>query len=73
MMKSEEFMKKLYVSEIVDPNFRGSPLRRWKDKIKEYMCERSPTRRGGFEQIQRECLDRERWRLFCQEQGRSKQ
>ncbi len=29
------------------------------------MCERGATRRGGLDQARRECLDRERWRLFC--------
>ncbi len=59
-MKSEELMKKVYVSETVDPNSRGRQLGRWKDRIKEYMCNRGSTRKRGFEQARRECLDRER-------------
>ncbi len=39
-MESEEFVKKVYMSETVGPNSRGRPLGRWKDKVKEYMCER---------------------------------
>ncbi len=35
-MKSEEFAKKVYVSETVDPSSRGRPLGRWKDRVKEY-------------------------------------
>ncbi len=43
-MNSEEFVKKVYVSEIEGPSRRGRPLGRWKDRVKEYMCERGATR-----------------------------
>ncbi len=62
---SEEFVKKVYVSESVGPSSRGRPLGRWRDRVKEYKCERGATRGGGLDQAKRECLDRERWRLFC--------
>ncbi len=39
-MKSEEFVKKVYVSEMVGPNSRGRPLGRWKDRVKEHRCGR---------------------------------
>ncbi len=58
-MGSEEFVKKVYVSESVGPNSRGRPLGKWRDIVKEYMCER------GLDQARRECLNRERWTLFC--------
>ncbi len=45
------------------PNSRGRLLGRWKDRVKEYMCERGTGRRGGFEQARRECLDREKGRF----------
>ena len=64
-MKSEEFVKKVYVSELDGSNQRGRPLGRWKDKVKEYMCERGDSRGGRLDQARRDCLDRERWRLFC--------
>ncbi len=64
-MGSEEFVKKVYMSESVGSNCRGRPPGRWRDRVKEYMCERDATRRGGLDQAKRECLDRERWRLFC--------
>ncbi len=35
---SEEFVKKVYMS--VDPNSRGRPLGRWRDRVRKYMCER---------------------------------
>ncbi len=41
-MNNEEFVKKVYVSEI-----------------------RVPLEGAGLEHARRECLDRERWRLFC--------
>ncbi len=40
-------MKKVYVSEIVVAKSRVRPLGRWKDRVKEYMCVMSATRRGG--------------------------
>lgn len=39
-MKSEDFVKKVYVSKIVGPNSRGRLLGKWKDRVKGYMCER---------------------------------
>ncbi len=53
---SEEFVKKVYMIESVG---------RWRNRVKEYMCERGATRGGELDQARRECLDRERWRLFC--------
>ncbi len=65
-MGSEEFVKKVYVSESVGPSSRGRPPVRWRDREKEYMCERDVTRGAeGLDQGRRECLGRERWRLFC--------
>ena len=58
-------MKKVYASEIEGPRRRGRPLVRWKDMIKEYMHQGSAYRGGRFEQARRECLDKERWSLFC--------
>ncbi len=33
-------MKKVYVSESVGPNSRGRPLRRQRERVKEYICVR---------------------------------
>ena len=63
-MKSKEFVKKVYVSELEGSNQRGRPLGRWRDKVKEYMCDRGDNRGGGLEQARMDCLDRERWRLL---------
>ncbi len=60
-----EFVKKVYVSEIEGSSRRGRPLGRWKDRVKEYMCDRGACRGGQIEQARKECLDREGWRLFC--------
>ena len=64
-MKSEEFVKKVYVSGTESPRRRGRPVVRWKDRVKEYMHERVADRGGEIELAKRECVDRERWRLFC--------
>ncbi len=45
-MGSEEFVKKVYMSESVGPKRRGRPLGRWRDRVKVYMCERGATRGG---------------------------
>ncbi len=45
-MGSQEFVKKVYMSESVGPNSKGRPPGRWRDRIKEYMCERGATRGG---------------------------
>ena len=34
---SEEFVKKVYVSEIMGPRRRGRPVVRGKDRVKDYM------------------------------------
>ncbi len=47
------------------PNSRGRPLGRWKNRVKEYMCERGATREGRPDDARREYLAREGWRLFC--------
>ncbi len=39
-MGSEEFVKKVYMSESVGSNSRGRLLGRWRDRVKEYLCER---------------------------------
>ena len=43
---SEEFVKKVYVSEIVSPRRRRSVVR-WKDRVKEYMHVNIADRDGG--------------------------
>ncbi len=37
-MEDEEIVK-VYLSSVKDPNRRGRPLGRWKDKVKEYVSE----------------------------------
>ncbi len=48
-MGSEEFVKKVYMSESVGPNSRGRPPRKWRDRVKKYMCERCATRGVGLD------------------------
>ncbi len=64
-MESQEFVMKVYMSESMSPNSIGRPPGRWRDRGKEYMCERGATRGERLDQVKKECLDRERWRLFC--------
>ncbi len=39
-MGNEEFVKRVYFSSVEGINRRGRPLRRWEDKVKEYVSER---------------------------------
>ncbi len=55
-MGNEEFVKKVYMNERVGLNSRGRSPGKWRDRVKEYMCERGATRRGGLDQARRECL-----------------
>ncbi len=57
--------KNVYVCEGGGPSSRGRPPVRWRDRVKEYMSARGASRGEGLNQTRRECLDRERWRLFC--------
>ena len=43
------------------PNSRGRPPGRWRERVKEYVCERGATRGRGLDQARRECLD---WEKF---------
>ncbi len=45
-MKSEELIQRANVIKIEGLSWRGRPLGRWKDRVKEYMCERGAGR--GF-------------------------
>ncbi len=58
-MENKEFVKKVYLSSVEGPNRRGRPLRRWEDRVKEYVSERG-VRGNGLEWARRECMDRER-------------
>ncbi len=51
-MRSEEFVKKVYMSESVDLSSRERPPGRLRDRAKKYMCERGATRGGGLDQKQ---------------------
>ncbi len=39
-----EDVKKVYVNGGVDPNSRGRPPVIWRDRVKEYMCQRGASR-----------------------------
>ncbi len=43
-MGSGEFVKKVYMSESEGPSSRGRPPVKWRDRVKEYMCERGGSR-----------------------------
>ncbi|KAK3889856.1 hypothetical protein Pcinc_006182 [Petrolisthes cinctipes] len=64
-IQSEEFVKKVYGSEVVGPGVRGRPPVRWQNRVKEYVKERNMRGRGGLDQVRRECWNRENWRHFC--------
>ncbi len=58
-------IKKVYLSTGVEgTNWRVWPLRRWKDRVKEYVSERG-VRGDRWEWAGRESMDRESWRSIC--------
>ncbi len=63
-MGNEDFVKKVYLSNVEGINRRGRPLVRWEDRVKEYVNERG-VRGNGLEWVRREGMDRERWRSVC--------
>ncbi len=40
------------------PSSRSRPIGRWRDRVKEYMCERDATRERWLDQRRKGCLDR---------------
>ncbi len=63
-MGSGEF-KTVYESELEGHNRTGRPIRRWKDKVEEYLGKIGINGRGVLEEARRVCWDRERWKPFC--------
>ena len=55
----------LYNSDINAVGVRGRPLVRWDDRVLEYVRERGDRRVRSMQQARRECMNRDRWRLFC--------
>ncbi len=56
----------MYLRSVEGPNKRGRALRKWIDKVKEYVSERG-VRGNGLEWARRECMNRERWRSVCRD------
>ncbi len=63
-MGNEKFVTKVYWSSAEGTNRRGRPLRRWEDRVKEYVSDRG-VRGNESAWASRECMDRERWRSIC--------
>ncbi len=63
-MRSEEFVKKVYLGSFEGTNRRGRLLGIWEGRVKEYVSERE-VRGNGLEWARRECMDRERWSSVC--------
>ncbi len=57
--------KRVHVSETERGNIRGQLPVKWRDRVKEYIRERGEGVLRNIEHPKGECLDRERWRLFC--------
>ena len=64
-MGEEKMTKRVYKSDINAVGVRGRPLVRWDDRVLEYVRERGDRRVRSMQQARRECMDRDRWRLFC--------
>ncbi len=64
-MEEGRMTKRVYVSEIEGGNVRGQPPVKWRDRVQEYIRERGQGSLRSLEQARGECLDTERWKLFC--------
>ncbi len=64
-MEETKMTRRVYVCEIEEGNVRGRPPVKWRDSVQEYVRERGESSVRNFEQLRRECLNRERWKLFC--------
>ncbi len=53
------------MSEVEGGNIRGQPPAKWRDRVQEYVREKCEGSLRNLEQARGECLDRERWKLFC--------
>ncbi len=51
-MGNEKCVKKVYLSSVEGPNWRGKPCGRWEDRVKEYVSERG-VRGNGLEWARR--------------------
>ncbi len=49
----------MYLSSVEGTNWRGRPLGRWEDRVREYVSERG-VRGNALEWARRVCTDRER-------------
>ncbi len=52
-MRRDEFVKKVYVSGLGGSGIRGRPLGRWKDWVREYMCEMGVSKGKTLQQAKR--------------------
>ncbi len=57
--------RRVYMSEIEGGNVRGQPPVKWRGRVQEFVRERGEGSLRNLEQAERECQDRERWKLFC--------
>ncbi len=49
--------------EIEGGNARGQPPEKWRDRVQEYVRERGEGSLKSLQQVSRECLEGERWKL----------
>ncbi len=54
----------MYFSSVKGLSRRERPSERWEARVNEYSSERE-VMGNGLERVRRECMDRDRWRLFC--------
>ncbi len=64
-MEEGKMARRVYMSEIEGGNVRGQSPVKWRDRVQEYVRERGEGSLRKPEQARRECLDKERWKLFC--------
>ncbi len=64
-MEEGRMIRRVYMSEIERGNVRERPPVKWRDRVLEYVRDRSEGSLRNLEQARGKCQDRERWKLFC--------
>ncbi len=60
-MEEGKMTRSVYVSEIEGGNVKGRPPVKWRNRVQEYVRERSEGSLRNLEQARGECQDRQRW------------
>jgi len=64
-MGKSEMTRRIYKGGVDAAGVRGRPPIKWEDRLLEYLRGREDRRLRGIESARIECVDNNKWRLFC--------